>query len=333
MPSQNDQGSPPIIPADLDARFAGATISNELISFMQLSGVAYEKTKELIRSAVADPSEVTPWAGGKWKVTWGPALGDGQANLIYVASLVTGANDWPIVTAVVVRGTDVDVNWEGLLTQLREDLTPEFQSPLPWLPIPSPVLIADGSLLGFHSVTRAKDADVTVLDYLKSVRTKYAAQPPRLVVTGHSLGGCIASVLAPYLDVMLNLTAPKVLTLPCTFAAPSAGNKAFAEYFEKRFAVSRRFFNTLDVIPCAWNELNRIPFIYLPKIETPALVDDFVVFFDLALDGKHYTQVATPAPLPGVFDSSTGDWYAEMGHQHNHETYIALMKSALFHGA
>jgi pimeloyl-ACP methyl ester carboxylesterase len=50
-----------------------------------------------------------------------------------------------------------------------------------------------------------------------------------VVVTGHSLGGCLASVLAMHLN---HVAGGKFKVRPITFAAPTAGDLRFAERYE-----------------------------------------------------------------------------------------------------
>ena len=53
-----------------------------------------------------------------------------------------------------------------------------------------------------------------------------------------------------------------VAVTPYTFAAPSAGNQAFVDYYTKLFPNSYRGVNTLDLAPMAWTDLAGIQAMY-----------------------------------------------------------------------
>src|SRR5262249_52455086 len=69
----------------------------------------------------------------------------------------------------------------------------------------------------------------------------------------HSLGGNLATVLAPWLSYQItaaNKTPPSLFPV-FTFAAPTAGNVQFATAFDNLFPNSWRYYNALDLIPMA----------------------------------------------------------------------------------
>ena len=68
-----------------------------------------------------------------------------------------------------------------------------------------------------------------------------------------------------------------------TFAAPSAGNRAFADYYNRLFtdpstgqSTAFRVFNSLDAVPNAWATLATIPTYYTPSPRCPFYVKDIV---------------------------------------------------------
>ena len=84
----------------------------------------------------------------------------------------------------------------------------------------------------------------------KSVRQAvldYARQSPhrRIVCTGHSLGGALATLAA--LDVQYNLPDREIACY--TFGSPKVGNDAFAESYNRRVPDTFRFVNEADAIP------------------------------------------------------------------------------------
>ena len=162
----------------------------------------------------------------------------------------------------------------------------------------------------------------TALQYLRSVR------PGRLLVTGHSQGGTDTQLAAVALHALLEGTE----VVPYGFAGLSAGNDAFATYYEKLFAGREtRFFNTLDLAWRPWqvDTLVEIRHLYHksdnydpPK---PTLLEKFIL--QLAINkvkNANYRQPQQGVALPGKLYIET-KFYLEAGAQHNHLYYLDLM--------
>ncbi|NRO95472.1 hypothetical protein GWC77_05910 [Paraburkholderia sp. NMBU_R16] len=128
-----------------------------------------------------------------------------------------------------------------------------------------------------------------------------------------------------------------------TFGAPTAGNGAFAAYFDNQMEERGiRVFNTLDTVPCGWKEetLKRVETIYQPELETPTAVVqkiDNVTSQTSELDytqpGLEYGAVGHSLSLSllGSVDESlitAGDpekvFELQTGYQHN-DAYIILL--------
>ncbi|MGZ9117177.1 MAG: lipase family protein, partial [Methylocystis sp.] len=202
-------------------------------------------------------------AGGRWACVWGPVESDDLANLVFVAAYYDGPNLPPTFAAVVTRGTDADVDdvW-GVLQQAFEDFYVIFQRSPPWLPWGSPALVADGTLFALETIQGFSSGGVSVLDFVSNFLQAPENQNPLLVCTGHSLGGCVTSVLAPWLQSSLALVGVSNPIVPATFAAPTAGNAAFADYYTSTFSYCPRYYNTLDIAPLAWGNLDAFSTLY-----------------------------------------------------------------------
>jgi lipase (class 3) len=297
-----------------------------VVSYLQLCQISYLSPK-LIRSAVA--TTMPPLgAGGRWQCVWGPAESPDRGNLAYVAAYFddSGALEF---AAVVIRGTDVAIAdvW-GIIREMVEDFDVLDQVPFPWMPPGPGARVAQGTLDGLSSIAQLSAGGERLLRFL----TKFLGAPGNeqawLTVTGHSLGGCLTTVAAPWLQVTLRQSAVNNAVVPVTFAAPSAGNPAFADRYATMFAPSRRYFNSLDVVPFAWESLDGMKTIYARDgIPTPELVD---LTIDLYVDlmratGVSYAQPATAFPLEGRFADTTSDWYDEADLQHHTTTYMKLL--------
>ena len=257
-----------------------SALTNGPFAAMSLAAITYlsesdqPQQKSLMSAALL---AVPTAAGGPWTLEWGPANNAG--NLVFVA-----LNSSKNVYAVAIRGTVAD-DVTGFFTDILEDL--DTLSLVPWL-YPQTVTgaqIASGTNIALAQVIAMTDpvTDLGLLDYLRSVISDSNAQ---VIVTGHSLGGTLTTVVAPWLTDQLPKAGNTgtVVINPYTFAALSAGNQAFVDYYDKLFPNSYRLVNNLDIAPMAWTELARIQALY-PK-PSQMLLDYNPVLYGLVESAK-----------------------------------------------
>src|SRR4051794_16989815 len=236
--------------------------------------------------------------GADWKVVWGPALDEDRSDMMYIAGNIASNQ-----LAVSVRGTD----WSFWL-----DWIEDFNSFLPLVSysqfgvsVGANVMIAQGTGVGLAILLAMYDG---TMDFKTLITTR--AQAAQVLVTGPSLGGCLASVLAPCIAAWLG-GADRISVY--TFAAPSAGNSSFANYYNGLFVspegtdttTAFRFYNNLDVVPNGWASLPMIKTYYPPLLPYPADIKDVAEFVADKM-GSEYIQLGTRADgsafeLPGVF--------------------------------
>jgi len=296
------------------------------VAYLQLCQVSYCDPSQIAAKVAQLPSIVV--GGGVWKCIWGPAYNSDDANLVFVASYSTGPNLPPVFAAVVTRGTDADVHdgW-GVIEQIWEDLDVTNQVELPWL-INSPVRVAGGTIDGLTEIQDLTYNNVTLLQFLSSYLGAPANNNPVLIVTGHSLGGCLTTVVAPWLQSQLSAATSVLHVIPATFAAPTAGNAAFASYFQSTFGYSMRVFNTLDAVPFAWQNIDGLIDLYQGcGLEIPDLVYAGITGYDYLMwfAGVSYVQPATNQMALTGSCLSTSDWYSEALYQHHTTTYMTLL--------
>lgn len=188
---------------------------------------------------------IAPQAWGPWSLIWGPGTNNG--NLVYVA--VNAARNR---VAVAIRGTVSEDSW-SMLWSILQDADPLIQDNWRYPLSSAGVKVAGGFDDGLENIIAMTDpaTDWSLLDFL---RKTLASSQAELIVTGHSLGGALATMVALWLQDQL----PKgggpsnVRITPYTFAAPTAGNQAFANLYDAKFPNSSRYVNSRDLVPMGY---------------------------------------------------------------------------------
>lgn len=213
-----------------------------------------------------------PWC--EWRVEWGPVVTADNSNLMFVATCVERASGQPIVAAVVIRGTDTQERGDlrGLLQQIYEDL--DVGHKVPWSRVmddasapcanggaATDVAIAKGTCEGLKTLRRMMSATSgQPIDVHACVRNLAVTHPGLpIVVTGHSLGGCQTTVMGAFLGDALAAEGIEAVIVPHAFAPPTAGTPAFAAKFDAQFPGGHIWWNTLDVVPNAFQNIAGAP--------------------------------------------------------------------------
>jgi hypothetical protein len=281
--------------------------------------------------------QIPPIASPTWKVVWGPAVYTTpgalyQDNLMFVAQNQSDLSQF----AIAIRGTNfvADLDW------LMDDF--DVRQMMTWPPgstvsTPTGAMMSESTSIGLQILFAMNGAPGPATSLMSFLLTQ-TSSPINLCVTGHSLGGCLAGTLALYLkDNPSMWDASGKSNVSCiTFAAPTAGNGAFATYSDSRFKGAANPPNWdptlgttcdavrcgLDVAPMAWIASNLsasstsspLFSIYVPNLDfskmsfTSGLAWTMVlqdVLPDVAkmLSSQDYTQVvASAASVQGTFN-------------------------------
>lgn len=296
------------------------------IAMLQLCQISYFPFEQIQR-AVNHLPPLQP--GGAWTCIWGPAEDWIEANLAFIAAYYPTPGGPPMLTSVVIRGTDLVVSDPiGVAWQIWEDMDPTDQEPLPWAPN-DPAAIAGGTLDGLQVIQSLSWHGITLNGGLAAFLAQPGNSGTLLTVTGHSLGGCLTTVVAPWLRT--DLTSYSGSIIPVTFAAPTAGNPAFATYFGKMFSYSLRYQNPLDIVPLAYDNLSGMDGIYTPcGLTIPDEMYALLWCAEEALSDVTYVQPNSNAPPLAVQCFNTTSWFDEAAHQHLTTTYMNLLEGKSF---
>ena len=284
---------------------------------MTLAAIAYADPSD-IRNELKNTGYATE---NEWHLVWGPVDTVYSVyfdNLMYVVQYKDEN-----VYAVVIRGTVLAF---GLSTfvDLFEDLDVSFLYPWTY-PIIEGASVSGGTLTGLDVLISMTDrTGQTLVQFFRNHHNSI------ILVTGHSLGGCLTTVLAPWLRYQFALKEiDQLLVVAYTFAAPTAGNQQFADWYDQSFGkvMTYRYFNTIDAIPMAWNNLSGIKNLFPDGTACPwamAEVIDLVNDWLYALGDTYVQTNGNGTPLIGT-SLQNPDWFTEIGHQHDHNTYLQLL--------
>lgn len=173
-----------------------------------------------------------------WKIIWDATALKG--NHAFVAT-----DEYNYVIAV--RGSLIEFSWDAFENWINQDLNIISQEAWAYSDI-SGAKVSTGAYRGWKNLIQLKDKK-TNKDLLTFLKENTDKNDP-LYITGHSLGGNLATLLAPYLIAEFK-QADRVQTSMnvITFAAPAAGNEAFADDFDKKFPQAVRIENEGDIVP------------------------------------------------------------------------------------
>ncbi|WP_232507906.1 lipase family protein [Photorhabdus laumondii] len=293
---------------------------------------------ETIKSDIKKSLNSSKTTANKFSICWGPEVFNikekhHDKKYDHVVMIVKNKNN-PNDYRLVIRGTwskinaiDEDlcvfktVDWSKWDT----DIPQEFKG----------AKISHGTDLALNTLINGKpidkdkpnNEDTDSLSLIEALQQIIAEEGKdkilNITVTGHSLGGLLASTIGLYLKKRY-INNNNIRIHACSFAGPTAGNDIFASYSDAVFKGTLspnvyeshflRIHNNHDIVPLAWaiKDLNKIQDIY-PHIEIKLLVDAVILF---VLD-KNYTQLFPDCSFTITKTLGTIDNLSKMiGYQH-----------------
>jgi hypothetical protein len=207
------------------------------------SGETLQQQQERIYNGInAQLSNEDLATNGEWQAVW-VGLTNDRANLAYIAH-----NTSQNAFAVCLRGTQMD----SFIDQLEDLDVGKIEQFKAGPSYSESIYVSKGANGAFNEVIKAVyvSANTNLLQALTSL-LESAPPKPTLYITGHSLGGAMATTVALYLVAQNWANKPTFGVY--TFAAPTAGLQSFADCFDNFFgSVSERYYNAWDAVPAAW---------------------------------------------------------------------------------
>ncbi|WP_429232180.1 lipase family protein [Inquilinus ginsengisoli] len=271
--------------------------------------------------------------GGAWTLKWVGQTAS-RANLAYIAQ--GPDNGSGPVYALVLRGTV-----GGSPIDTAEDMQVGLM--LPFLG-GAAGNISQGAMQAFTDIVMGTGL-IQALQECSPILTLY--------VVGHSLGGAMATTMSLYIANTGIVDYTNIY--PYTFAAPTAGDQAFATAFNSQFSWAVCVINAYDLVPNAWQTLASMPansgngqqlyypgLFSSPKGPGPTMEKHNAIGLVISsiadgTNGNLYVQPTQQQPWLNVSDvpvlqwaypanlTSMQEFEVQVGFQHANTTYLALL--------
>ena len=219
---------------------------------MTLAAIAYETGYDAITNLLNVHAP-------DWKCVWWP---DKEVNGNYAYIAYNGAQ-----YIVAVRGSVLSFSWATFQDWFEQDFNVFEQVDWTYPSSSAKPRISLGASYGLADLTSlvmtdpVKKTQTRMLDYLLG---KLTSDFDSIGVVGHSLGGGLSTVFAPWLYYQIqSAKKPIPILFPVmTFAAPAVGNQAFADAYDATFDAAYRFYNIIDIVPMASATIGNMGFMF-----------------------------------------------------------------------
>ncbi|NTY37520.1 lipase family protein [Burkholderia diffusa] len=263
-------------------------------------------------------------SSGIFKIVWGPAINVGESNNYAANITAVFINTVTKNYILAFSGTNPNTPISDIFEDFDVSNLVNFSNYVDYCPRDAKISKATDTAFKIVRDTKPSSGS-SLLSFLQGL-----PENSTLTVTGHSLGGVLASTFALYLSEWSGYRHdyPFKDVFCQSFAAPTAGNIAFAIFSDMKLTGKlQRFWHPYDVVPMAWNlfsskkiESIYAPMLHLPKDETNDL-NKLLTYFSNT--NTYYMQLGSldtyqQVQLPGDYysDSSIKLFSDEAGWQH-----------------
>jgi hypothetical protein len=149
---------------------------------------------------------------------------------------------------MAIRGSLINFSWAAFQNWIYQDLHVVTQEKWLFTDDSSKAKLSQGAYDGWQNLCNMTDkkSGNRLFDFLNGELNNDS----KLLITGHSLGGNLATVYASWLWQTFKKNGRNTSNINViSFAAPAAGNEAFANDFNNKFPNSIRVENSNDIVP------------------------------------------------------------------------------------
>ncbi len=285
---------------------------------MTLSGIAYvaedSGSQSQIKTQIVAELAKTGYATkGQWVLVWGPVIFQGTDNLIYVV------RRGPSSYAIIMRGTVPD------FASVWEDI-PTSQADFSLHSGPGALVSASfmNALIGMM-LKRDPISKLTLSQFLQNSIGKTPGAT--IYVTGHSQGGGLVPMMLAWLSKAAKTW--KATLIGYSFAGPTSGNPAFAQWVNGNAALFR-VVNPLDVVPYGYAAINNIvrdnvPTNVTDPLEKACLSDALWMASEMLKWVGPWAQPLNRQALPAKHAPTQLGLLDQVGQQHHINSYLYLL--------
>ncbi|CAQ85005.1 MULTISPECIES: lipase family protein [Photorhabdus] len=312
---------------------------NLALSFISGSGSIITEQSEptLVAENIKESLEKSIITANRFSIVWGPAVfridngKNTKDNKDDHVLFIVKNRRFPYDYRIVIRGSWSDVNWQIENFAVHEtvnwslwdsNIPADFKD----------AKISYGTHLALdYIVNQAKSNNTpgygeSLIDAIDKISQEKGIH--NITITGHSLGGVLASTLGLYLKrLYLNKGKNNIRINVCAFASPITGNNVFSSYVKYIFnSISiksykshfLRIYNRKDIISLIWHldGLAQIPTIYEPLIKIDEELMNKFQKIVLIVKDKDYTKLTPDLPFTAPLLESSPDLNNQVVFQH-----------------
>lgn len=317
--SNGNGGNPPGL-GGYETNEAGVNMTLASLCYTAENNPNHSEIKDSLILQLSDTNYAT---GGNWDLVWGPGISSDGGNMLYVVRDSTSDTTY---YTIAIRGTD----WI-FPSNIKEDMEVWKLDQYPYT-ADAADSVAAGSLNGLNALLSITDNGKTLSSFLNEIQGSRL----KMYITGHSLGGALATMLSSWF-VESGYTIKFALET-YTFAAPTVGNAVFVENYETKMTAANapfhRVVNSKDFVPYGWAGINNIIPDEIPTF-VPIPIGIVIVAVSLYLDSlgikyKHVNNkvdLGTLTPTNCSGGNELENYFCWVEFEHSHNNYLRLLNA------